>query len=169
MSGSSRNTDTIEVPPARRRSRAGSSIGLNLTSMIDVVFLLLVYFMVATDFKKAEEVYNLDLPDRMEGMSADPFELAEEPLRVLLRTSGADGASYCLRLDGPWDPVMDFESLFEFLQRRQVDGSGGGLFAVDHPIIIVPDATVHWEFTIDAFNAAVRAGYVNVTLQEISS
>ena len=64
---------------------------------------------------------------------------------------------------------MDFESLFEFLQRRQVDGSGGGLFAVDHPIIIVPDATVHWEFTIDAFNAAVRAGYVNVTLQEISS
>ena len=157
------------VPPARRRSRDASSIGLNLTSMIDVVFLLLVYFMVATDFKKAEEVYILDLPDRVEGMSADPFELDEEPLRIMVRSTGADGSSFRLAVDGPWDPVRDFDGLYDFLRARQVDGMGGGLFAVDHPIVIVPDASLHWEFAIDAFNAAVRAGYRNVTLQEISS
>ena len=38
---------------------------LNLTSMIDVVFLLLVYFMVATEFKRAEVIERLDLPNRL--------------------------------------------------------------------------------------------------------
>lgn len=161
--------DVLETPPARRRLRAPMSIGLNLTSMIDVVFLLLVYFMVATDFRKAEEIYTLDLPERAEGMSVDPFELDEEPLLVLVRTSGSAGDSYRLGLDGPWDPVQDFQALYEFLRARQVDGMGGGLFGTDHPIVIIPDATVHWEYTIDAFNSAVRAGYVNVTLKEISS
>ena len=78
-----------DLPPARRRRRAATQIGLNLTSMIDVVFLLLVYFMVATDFKKAEEVYRLDLPERVEGVSADPFELDDEPLRIIVRSSGS--------------------------------------------------------------------------------
>ena len=63
---------------------------------VALVFLLLVYFMVATDFKKAEEVYILDLPDRVEGMSADPFELDEEPLRIMVRSTGADGSSFRL-------------------------------------------------------------------------
>ena len=39
------------------RRRDTKMIGLNLTSMIDVVFLLLVYFMVATEFKTAEESF----------------------------------------------------------------------------------------------------------------
>ena len=157
------------VPPARRRSRDASSIDLNLTSMIDVVFLLLVYFMVATDFKKAEEVYILDLPDRVEGMSADPFELDEEPLRIMVRSTGVDGSSFRLSVDGPWDPVRDFDGLYDFLRARQVDGMGRVRFAAYHPIVIVREASLHWEFAIDAFNAAVRAGYRNVTLQEISS
>ncbi|MHC4614422.1 MAG: ExbD/TolR family protein, partial [Planctomycetota bacterium] len=46
---------------ARRRQRQ-ARIGLNLTAMIDVVFLLLVYFMAATEFKLGEEIYRLDLP-----------------------------------------------------------------------------------------------------------
>lgn len=158
-----------DVPPARRRRRAATQIGLNLTSMIDVVFLLLVYFMVATDFKKAEEVYRLDLPERVEGISADPFELDDEPLRIIVRSSGSSDDTCRITLDGPWDPVADFETLYEFLSGRQLDGMGGGLFSVDHPILILPDASVRWEFAIGAFNAAVRAGYVNVTLQEISS
>ena len=97
------------------------------------------------------------------------IEFASEPLRILVRSAGAGGESFRLSLDGPWDQVRDFEGLHDFLRARQVDGMGGGLFAVDHPIVIVPDATLHWEFAIDAFNAAVRAGYRNVTLQEISS
>ncbi|MCA9296984.1 MAG: biopolymer transporter ExbD, partial [Phycisphaerales bacterium] len=87
-------TDDV-YPPARRRPRGQPTLGLNLTSMIDVVFLLLVYFMVATEFKVGEEVFRLDLP-RQQSASAldDPFDLDEEPLRIHVRTLGAGATSY---------------------------------------------------------------------------
>ena len=55
---------------------------LNLTSMIDVVFLLLVYFMVATEFKRAEVIERLDLPNRLGAGVADPFEVPDHPVII---------------------------------------------------------------------------------------
>jgi biopolymer transport protein ExbD len=36
--------------------------GLNLTSMIDVVFLLLIFFMVATKFSETQQQIGIKLP-----------------------------------------------------------------------------------------------------------
>lgn len=142
-----------------RRSR----LGLNLTSMIDVVFLLLVYFMAATQFKLGEEIYRLDLPRR--GRAADPFELPREPLRIAVTTLGTD--EYVLRLTGPNTATPSpatFQDLFEFLNgRRRSDRAAGGVFEADHPIIVAPTARTSWEHAMDAFNAAVRARYTNIT------
>jgi biopolymer transport protein ExbD len=72
----------------QRRGRASASLALNMTSIIDVVFLLLIYFLVATDFRLGEEVYRMDLPAR-EGVSQrDPFELDDEPLRIAVMSTG---------------------------------------------------------------------------------
>ena len=98
----------------RRRRRPGARLGLNLTSMIDVVFLLLVYFMAATEFKLGEEIYRLDLPDR--GRVADPFDLPLDPLRIAVTTVGR--TDYVLRLSGPQTAgpgPATFKELFEFL------------------------------------------------------
>ncbi|MCZ6446340.1 MAG: biopolymer transporter ExbD, partial [Planctomycetota bacterium] len=65
--------EVIEPTRVRRRHRRSRArIGLNVTAMIDIVFLLLIYFLAATEFKLGEEVYRLDLPQR--GLAADPFE-----------------------------------------------------------------------------------------------
>ena len=37
----------------------------DLTPMIDVVFQLLVYFLVSTNFARGEQVYRVDLPSRL--------------------------------------------------------------------------------------------------------
>ena len=161
--------EAVDLPPVRRRVRESPAIGLNLTSMIDVVFLLLIYFMVATDFKQAEEVYRLDLPERIEGMSVDPFQLDDEPLRIMVRSTGPGDEEYRIHIDGPWGEVTDFEGLYEFLDSRRLDGMGGGLFAEDHPLIVIPGADTRWSDAVGAFNAAVRAGYLNITFEEISS
>jgi len=143
-----------------RTRRGPAQLGLNLTAMIDVVFLLLVYFMAATEFKLGEELYRLDLPRR--GAVADPFDLPREPLRILVG-SGRDGAAM-IRVPGFEDPPPDFETLHTFLmQRRRSPGATGGLFEADHPILIEPAESATWEHAIEAFNAAVRAGYVNVS------
>ncbi len=147
--------------------RTGSSrrrparLGLNLTSMIDVVFLLLVYFMAATEFKLGEEIYRLDLPER----SNDPFELPRDPLRVTVTSIGDE--NYVLKLQGAQTTRSQpgtFQELFEILAgSRRSDRAAGGLFEADHPIIVEPTGGTSWEHAISAFNAIARARYTNIT------
>ena len=170
MRDESHDRSSLQLPPYRRRVRSASSIGLNLTSMIDVVFLLLVYFLVATDFTQSEEVYRLDLPERTEGLTLDPFELDDEPVRIIVQ--GADGfdGDYRLQVDGPGaESIRTFELLYDYLAARRLDGMGGGLFADDHPLLVVPSSRTSWSHAVSAFNAAVRAGYVNISFDESAS
>ena len=138
-------------------------LGLNLTSMIDVVFLLLVYFMAVTEFKLGEEVYQLDLPQR--GHAVDPFELPLDPIRIIVTSVGSD--EYILRLSGPLAAGLrpaTFQQLFEFLSdSRRTDRAAGGLFEADHPVIVEPTGRTSWAHAMGAFNAVVRARYSNIT------
>jgi biopolymer transport protein ExbD len=47
---------------------ASEEMTLNLTSLIDVVFLLLIFFMVATTFLDPEREIDLDLPEAESGV-----------------------------------------------------------------------------------------------------
>jgi biopolymer transport protein ExbD len=131
--------------------------------MIDVTFLLLVYFMVATEFKLGEEVYPMDLPDRRPArQERDPFELDERPLRIQLASTGP--RSCRIRIDGPYAQPATFSELFDFLRQRRIsDDVSGGLFEAEHPIILEPTRTTRWQHAMDAFNAVARARYTNVT------
>jgi biopolymer transport protein ExbD len=143
--------------------RARPRLTLNLTPMIDVVFQLLIYFLVSTNFALGEQVYRVDLPNREEG-AADPFALDEEPLRIELLAAGdATPGLVAIRIEGPWPQPSGFEELHEFLESRRIDADRpAGLFAPDHPVLIDPGPSVRWDVTVDAFNAVVRAGYTNV-------
>lgn len=155
----------VEHTTARqRRRREHPAIALNLTSMIDVVFLLLVYFMVATEFRVGEEVYRLDLPDRAPAQgAADPFDLDDEPLRVRVASAGPRPDDYQLRLEGPYPQPRTFDDLERILEERRLGVSGpGGLFADDHPIVLLPARDARWTHAMEAFDAVARAGYVNV-------
>jgi len=143
--------------------RGRPRLSLNLTPMIDVVFQLLIYFLVSTNFALGEQVYRVDLPNREEGAS-DPFAFDEDPLRIELVSAGPpESGLVAIRLEGPWPRPADFEALYEFLESRRLDvDRPAGLFAADHPILVDPGPAVRWDRTVDAFNAAVRAGYTNV-------
>lgn len=155
------------VPRRVKRGRPRPRLSLNATAMIDVVFLLLVYFLVATNFRMGEEVYRLDLPERGAAVEADPFQLDESPLRVRVISTGEQRGTYRLSLEEPFPTPASFDDLFHFLQQRQrTPGSGTGLFTPDHPIIIDPSPQTRWEHAMGAFNAAARARYTNITFSE---
>ncbi len=154
----------MPAPPDNEAGRAAARrptrLSLNLTAMIDVVFLLLIYFMAATEFKLGEEIYRLDLPRR--SLQADPFELPRDPLRIAVASTGS-GAGYLIRVEGAAAQPASFQELFVFLARNQRSAAAvGGLFDPDHPIIIEPGAATRWEHAVETFNAAVRARYTNV-------
>lgn len=171
--------------PRRARRRAARMsrpiMALAMTPMIDVVFQLLVYFLVTTNFASHEEFFRLDLPrveattpeDRNSADSgsppdADPFALDREPIRVLVTSTGPNADDYRLEIVGPLPQPDSFESLHQLLRDRLVDpATGTGLYQSTHPLLLEPSPATSWEHSVEAFNAAVRAGYTNVIFQAL--
>lgn len=89
--------------PARRRRR----VNLNLTSLIDVLFLLLIFFMLTSTFRQAGEM-ELELP---ESSTSTPAASGQQvrPTEVVLRADGS------VLLDGE---VIDQEQLVQRLRER---------------------------------------------------
>jgi biopolymer transport protein ExbD len=64
-------------PPSMTRSR---SVSFNVTSLIDIVFLLIIFFLVASHVARSEAVEPVDLPK-----VTDPAgDEAETPLRIVI-------------------------------------------------------------------------------------
>ena len=148
------------------KRRPKSTIGLNLTSMIDVVFLLLIYFMVATEFKTAEKSFPMDVTIRQHGQT---LMLDNEPLIIFVESVGQGKHELRLRLEGPWDPIRSIDGLVYFLRTNRADGFGStGLFTPTHPILIKPTGETRWDHTLATYNAVARAKYTNITLDEPS-
>ena len=130
--------------------------------MIDVVFLLLIYFMVATEFRSAEASFPMDLPEK--GRNA-ALVLDDEPLVVLVESSGTMPGDVRVQLEGPWKSIHSLLELKNFLRANRADGFGlGGLFTPTHPIIIRPNNETRWEHAMAAYNTLVEARYTNITL-----
>ncbi len=55
---------------------ARASVGFNMTPMIDVVFLLIIFFLVSSHLARQEVDIELDLPDARTGQDADPADQA---------------------------------------------------------------------------------------------
>jgi biopolymer transport protein ExbD len=64
-----------------RSDELEDEVGISLTSLIDVVFLLMIFFMLATTFLDPERALELDLP-RAESGSADERPPEELVLNV---------------------------------------------------------------------------------------
>ena len=154
--------------PVRRANRARSVMTLNLVSMIDIVFLLQMYFLLTTNFAVREAIYLLDLPPSLRPAQIDPYDLPDLPLVITVESLGPAPDDYRIRLDIPGaDDIADAPALERFLvAQRYSDANPGGIFLPDNPVHIRPDGSALWEHTIEVFNAAVRAQYENVQLVE---
>ncbi len=118
---------------------------LNLTSMIDVVFLLLIFFMVASKFVEAERSIDVKLP-RVDA-SSQPAQ-REAPLRVALDAEGR------MKLDGV---AVDLASLKQGLG-VQVQQTG------DARVIIDGDARAAFQHVAAAMAACREAGATDVSV-----
>lgn len=162
---------------AGRLRNQGGGLRINLTPMIDVTFLLLVFFICTVQSGEAERVFRIDVPP-MEGGAAVESEtpilmaLREPPLRVRIASS-PEGAVVELE---PRFATVDSIASLERVMRSARSGGGefdgaevgqssvarGALFTADHPILIDPDRDCDWEHIVAAFNALLRAGYHRV-------
>jgi biopolymer transport protein ExbD len=135
------------------RIRDGDGEGemtLNLTSLIDVVFLLLIFFMVTTTFMDPEREIGLELPQASSGTPVE--ETPEEIVINVLR----DGT---LSVSGE---TVTKETLNASLLRAARNDP-------ETPVTIRGDRLVHHEDIVGVMDACGQAGLSNLAVGTLES
>jgi len=120
--------------------------GVNLTPLIDVVFLLLIFFMVSTTFTK-ESHLEIDLPEA----SGDPQPQNAAQIDVVVDAQG----SYSV------NGKQLINNQLETLRRALEDSSGG---VTDIPFVITGDADSSYQAIISVMDTASQLGFVNISM-----
>jgi biopolymer transport protein ExbD len=139
------------------RRRAGGAareeVTLNLTSLIDVIFVLLLFFVVTTTFSRPSQL-KIELPEASSGTPPTPAELKQLEIAI-----GADG-QYELNSQ----PLLsnDLSSLMSALQRE----SAGD---ISLPLTISADAKTPHQAFITAMDAAGKLGFAHLRITTIEA
>jgi biopolymer transport protein ExbD len=147
----------------RDKASARQCGGLNTTPMIDVVFLLLIFFIVSTEFRSTEGL----LPSNLPG-TAGPGEWVDPPVdevRIILsQDPNAVGRSFTARIysDKLGGEARGPEQVTAALRGRAA-AFGGQQYREKALVIIQPDSGVEYNDVVLVLDAVVAARMKNVT------
>ena len=143
----------------RRRPSRGVPIAVNLAPMIDVTFLLLIFFLVTTTFERAEGILASRLPE-VEAVPAVPLPISPIVIRITQHGPGHD--DFRLRVERFENAPEGLDALHDFL--RQLQRQPG--FDEQTPVVIVAENDVRWDHVVSCFNIALQAGCKRVAFAE---
>lgn len=150
--------------PIRRSWRRGTArLTITFTPLIDIVFLLLLYFMLVAQFKTEEEMFQLDLPrEGVAEAAPDPFALPTEPIRLRVSSIGDGPNELMIESD---DPLIGSPESIDALAAtvRQAQRSALG---ADQLFLVQATPSTRWEHALAVVNAIKRAGLLRVHLLE---
>ena len=126
--------------------RVRQEVEVNLTPLIDVVFLLLIFFMVSTTFTK-ETHLAIDLPEA----TGEPARVAEKQVEVSITRSGDFSINEVALIKS------DLESL-----KIAIEKVSRGDTAI--PMIITADASTPHQAVVTAMDAAGQLGFVQLSI-----
>jgi biopolymer transport protein ExbD len=128
----------------RLRDAAGEDeLALNLTSMSDIVFLMLVFFMLATTFADPERVLAVDLP---------PASASQEPPREELVIQVLEDGTFVLAGE-----ELDAPALVERLTRAAASSR-------ETPVTIRGHRRARHEAIVTVMDACRSAGLSNLSV-----
>ncbi len=127
-------------------------VDINLAPLIDVVFILLLFFVVTTTFTRETQL-KVDLP---EAVSGTPPEVTKTPLEILV---GVDGS---FALNGKSLSKNDLASLMEALRLE----SGGDQSL---PVMLSADGKAPHQAVVTAMDAASKLGFAHLRITTVEA
>jgi len=130
------------------RKGMSDDVEVNLAPLIDVVFLLLIFFMVTTTFNKDAKI-NINLPTTTNAM-ASPTKM---PLEVIIDSNGkffVDGREVLNN-----KPETLFRAMTQALNERGEKTP---------PLIISADSSTNYQAVVTAMDIAGRLGMTNFSM-----
>ncbi|VVN09698.1 ExbD/TolR family protein [Pseudomonas fluorescens] len=134
----------------RRKPR--ETVDINLASLIDVVFILLLFFVVTTTFTRETQL-RVDLPEAVSGTPADD---QSKPLDI---TISADGV---FSVNNQILPKSDLASLMDALQ-KEANGD------TSRPLSISADGKTQHQSVVTAMDAAGKLGFSHLRMTTIEA
>ncbi|KMM89794.1 ExbD/TolR family protein [Pseudomonas lundensis] len=135
----------------RRKPR--ETVDINLASLIDVVFILLLFFVVTTTFTRETQL-RVDLP---EAVSGSPSE--DQTVKQLDIAISADGV---FSVNNQLLPKNDLASLMQALQKE----SGGD---TSLPLSISADGKTQHQAVVTAMDAAGKLGFSQLRMTTVEA
>ena len=135
----------------RRKPR--ETVDINLASLIDVVFILLLFFVVTTTFTRETQL-RVDLPEAVSGTPEQ--EPNSKQLDVAISADGVFSVNNQLL------PKNDLASLIEALQKE----SGGD---TSLPLAISADGKTQHQAVITAMDAAGKLGFSHLRMTTVEA
>ncbi len=126
------------------QSRQPEPANMQLAPMIDIVFLLLIFFIVTWQFTKSETELSVSVPTAQEG--ADPQrQIGEIQINIL--------ADQTIRIDGS---TLDLEQLLEKLAKIAEKFE-------NQPVRIRGDGGVAYQRIVEVIDTCQKAGIWNIS------
>ncbi len=157
---SSQRDQTVHYVSARQKrakERPPPVMQPPLTPMIDVVFQLLLFFLVSTHFIEQEGQIQAKVPPRVD----KPVTVRKIPLTIVLNRMGSGVGGVEISIEDRMGTIGGFKelygTLYGIIREKGADPS--------RPVIIKPAFDVPWEHAVNAFNQATRARYKSVTFE----
>ncbi|KJU77200.1 biopolymer transporter ExbD [Ectopseudomonas oleovorans] len=135
------------------RRKLRENVEINLASLIDVVFILLLFFVVTTTFTRETQL-KVDLPEAASGTPPEQTELKQ--VEVLI---GADGA---YSVNGKALLESNLTNLMAALQKES-DGDNS------LPLIISADGKTPHQAVITAMDAAGKLGFSHLRITTVEA
>ncbi|MEE9253997.1 MAG: biopolymer transporter ExbD [Pseudomonadales bacterium] len=121
-------------------------VGVDLTPLIDVVFLLLIFFMVSTTFIR-EQHLTIDLPESSEV----PTEVVDNRVEIVVSSAGGYAVN--------GTPLVDNEGV---TLRSAINDAAKGDRSL--PLVITADANAPHQAVVTAMDAAGRLGFNRLSI-----
>jgi len=139
----------------RAKLREARAMQPPLTPMIDVTFQLLIFFLLACQFKVAEGVILAKLPNISGPQQMTPLDI--ERIEIIITPAGMDGSGAEMQIKDV-GMAQSITGLRDMLARLRKG------FPADArvPVVVKPEGDVYWQYPVDAFNQAVVAHFEDI-------
>lgn len=128
------------------RKHRREQISIDMAPLIDVVFLLLIFFMVTTTFREESQI-EINLPQA----SSEPTELQDKPLEILIDKEGRYYVDSALVINTQIDTLKR-------ALRKAMDGRDAP------PVIVSADAMSPHQAVVTAMDAARQVGLIHLSI-----
>jgi biopolymer transport protein ExbD len=135
--------------------------GPNMTPLVDVVMVILIFLMLAGSFAGSESFLESNLPYTPKGAGGVPPPkgfVPDQPLEIKVDSPVPD--RFVARVEG--SSADDAQSLLSLLNRQRVRMAAIGTKTDKVQVIISPGRNVKYRFLIDVYQAAMQARFEKI-------